>query len=180
MLVALLFVLGLGTVLLAVAALAMRRQLQSGRAALAPLGSVPTVGGESTCEPAPIVSAMNLAGEILTIGGSGRNAQPQLLVFVEAQSPLCEAVVADAWELCRNFRVRLLILGEGRSDDFAELVQRHSLPKSDVILNAALGEDFQIGPVPSAALVGGCGRILSRGTVQRREQLEKLLKSVKR
>lgn len=178
MLVALLFLLALGIVLLAVAALAMQRQLRLGREALAPVRSHSHAAAPRNSDPAPIVSAASLAGDVVTIGGASRDTRPQLLIFVEAGSPLCDAVVGDAVDLCRGTGVRLLLLGEGRRDDYAGLLERYSLRAADFILNAGLGEDFRIGPVPSAVLIDGRGQLVARGTVQRREQLNMLLQSM--
>lgn len=178
MLVALLFLLALGIVLLAVAALAMRRQLRLGREALAPVRGASQVVTPRDADLAPIISAASLSGDVLTIGGASRDASPQLLIFIEARSALCDAVVGDAVDLCRGTRVRLVLLGEGPRNDYAGLLERYSLREADFILNAGLGEDFQLGPVPSAVLIDGRGQIVARGTVQRREQLKLLLQSV--
>lgn len=178
MLVALLFLLALGFVLLAVAALAMRRQLRLGREALAPVRRPLHPPALRNSDPAPIVSAASLSGDVLTIGGASRGARPQLLIFIESGSPLCDAVVADAVDLCRGSGIRLMIVGDGHRDDYAGLLEQHSLRAVDFILNAGLGEDFQIGPVPSAVLIDGRGQIVARGTVQRREQLTMLLQSM--
>ena len=178
MLVALLFLLVLGFVLLVVAALAMRRQLRLGRESLAPVQGRSDGARLGNSDVAPIISVASLSGDVLTIGGASRDTRPQLLVFVEAGSAICDAVVADAVDLCRGTGVRLLLLGEGMSSDYAGLLERFSPRQPDFILNAGLGEDFQLGPVPSAVLIDGRGKIVERGTVQRREQLKMLLQSL--
>lgn len=178
MLVALLFLLALGFVLLAVAALAMRRQLRLGREALAPVGGQSQALMPRDADLAPIISAASLSGDVLTIGGTTRDARPQLLIFIEGRSALCDAVVGDAVDLCRGTRIRLTVLGDGAHEDYTGLLERYSLKGADFILNAGMGEDFQIGPVPSAVLIDGRGQIVARGTVQRREQLKMLLESM--
>jgi hypothetical protein len=87
-------------------------------------------------------------------------------------------MVREAVELCADVDVRLLLLGEGDAEDYAALMTSHGLGADDIILDAAAGEDFQVGPVPSAALIDASGQLLARGTVQRREQLEALLAAV--
>ena len=178
MLIAMLFLLAVGFVLLLVAVLATRRQLWLGRQALAPVGSVTPAAGCGRGEPAPIVSLPSLAGDTLTIGGISRDPRPLLLLFIDAHSALCDPVVREAVDLCRDADVRLLLLGDGRSEDYADLLLRHRVAPGDFLLNSALGEDYQIGPLPSAALVSARGELISRGTVQRREQLDLLLCSV--
>lgn len=175
MLIALLFLLAVGIVLLTVAVLATRRQLRVGREALAPVGRMALAGGPGRWAPAPIVSVPSLAGDTVTIGGVSRDPRCLLLLFIDTQSALCDAIVQEAVDLCRRADVRLLLLGDGAHDDYAELLARHRLGTADFVLNSALGEDFQIGPLPSAALINARGDIVARGTVQRREQLEALL-----
>ncbi|MDE8653593.1 methylamine utilization protein MauD [Novosphingobium album (ex Liu et al. 2023)] len=175
MLVPLLFLLGLCVILLVVAVLALRRQLRLARQAMAPVGTPRPGGGPHPAEPAPIVSAPSLAGETLTIGGVSREPRPLLLVFIEAGCGLCETVIGDAVDLCRRADVRLLFLGDGRTEDYAGLIRRNGLKESHFILSGAIGDDFLIGPVPAAALIDADGQLVARGTVQRREQLEALL-----
>ncbi|WP_443478654.1 hypothetical protein ACLIMP_17325 [Novosphingobium aerophilum] len=178
MLVALLFLFGLGVILLAVAVLAMRRQLRLTRQSLTPVDRISLAGDARERETAPIVSAPAVSGETLTIGGLSRDPRLLLLLFIEADSALCETVVRDAVELCADAEVRLLLLGDGQREDYAALIARSGLGADDIILDAAVGEDFHIGPVPSAALIDPNGHLLARGTVQRREQLEALLAAV--
>ncbi|HUD28969.1 MAG TPA: hypothetical protein VMQ93_08870 [Novosphingobium sp.] len=179
MLTALSFLFGLGVILLAVAVLAMRRQLRITRRSLTPVGPVPARDDTRDREPAPIVSVPAISGETLTIGGLSRDPRLLLLLFVEPGSDLCDAVVRDAVALCAEAGVRLLLLGEGDAADYAALMTRNGLGAHDIILDAAAGEDFQIGPLPSAALIDADGHLLARGTVQRREQLEVLLAAVR-
>jgi hypothetical protein len=178
MLIALLFLFAVGMVLLVVAVLATRRQLRLGRQALAPVTGLVPAGPPFPAERAPIISVPSLAGETLTIGGISRDPRFLLLIFIEAYSSLCETIVKEAGELCARLDVRLLLLGDGQSEDYADLLVRHRVPSSAFILNAALGEEFLIGALPSAALINPQGEMVARGTVQRREQLETLLLSV--
>jgi methylamine dehydrogenase accessory protein MauD len=178
MLIALSFLFGLGVILLAVAVLAVRRQLRITRRSLTPLDRLPVSEVTGERESAPIVSAPAISGETLTIGGLSRDPRLLLLLFVEPGSHLCDAMVREAVELCADVDVRLLLLGEGDAEDYAALMTSHGLGADDIILDAAAGEDFQVGPVPSAALIDASGQLLARGTVQRREQLEALLAAV--
>ncbi|EJL21336.1 hypothetical protein [Novosphingobium sp. AP12] len=178
MLIALSFLFGLGIILLAVAVLATRRQTRLARQSLTPVGRIPVNDDVRDLEPAPIVCAPAISGETLTIGGTSRDPRLLLLLFVEAGSDLCDHVVRDAVELCAQADVRLLLLGDGDVNDYAAFMVRNGLGAQDIILDAAANEDFQIGPVPSAALIDANGHLLARGTVQRQEQLEALLAAV--
>ncbi|MEW9856243.1 hypothetical protein [Novosphingobium sp. M1R2S20] len=175
MLIALLFLMGVGTALLIVAVLATRRQMYLDRRALAPVDRFAQASGDEGAEPAPILSVPALDGAVLTIGGATRDRRFQLLLFIEAKSALCDFVVGQAVELCHACDVRLLLFGEGQVQDYAELLARHAINAHDFVLNGSVGEDYLIGPLPSAALLDGLGNIIARGTVQRREQLEMLL-----
>lgn len=178
MLIALSFLFGLGIILLAVAVLATQRQMRLARQSLTPVGRIPVNDDIRDFEPAPIVSAPAISGKTLTIGGMSRDPRLLLLLFVDAGSDLCDAVVREAVELCAEAGVRLLLLGDGDGKDYAALMTCNGLCADDIILDGAASEDFQIGPAPSAALIDASGHLLARGTVQRREQLEALLAAV--
>ncbi len=178
MLIALSFLFGLGVILLAVAVLATQRQLRIARQSLFPVGRVPMNEGARDWEPAPIVSAPSISGATLTIGGTSRDPRLLLLLFVGTGSDLCDAAVRDAVELCSRAGMRLLLLGDGDGRDYADLMARNGLAADDIVLVAAASEDFQLGPVPSAALIDASGHLLARGTVQRREQLQALLAAI--
>ena len=175
MMVVLLFLSTVGIVLLVVAALAIRRQLRQARDTMVPFDRIvlPKPGRDSVISP--IISAPTVAGGTVTIGGIGRDSHLMLLLFIEAGAPLCEAVAGDAVELCSAMRVRLVLVGKGRPADYAGLLGDCGLSGDDLVLNPHMDDEFKVGPLPFGALIDAEGRILARGMVQRRAQLQTVL-----
>lgn len=175
MLIALLFLLAVGIVLLLVAVLATRRQLCLGRKALLPVELTFRSSMDARLREAPIVSVPAMTGEFLTIGGASRDPRPLLLLFIEHRSALSAAVVRDAVVLTGQADARLLVVGDGEVVDYHEILSETGIDRSDLILDPVIREDFLIGMLPSAVLVDACGMIRARGTVQRSSQLEAVL-----
>ncbi|MEG8220801.1 hypothetical protein OSJ57_09215 [Sphingomonas sp. HH69] len=124
---------------------------------------------------APVVSAPTLAGDMLTIGGPSADGRAQLLLFIAPGCAASRSAVRDALALTNRTQLRLLFLGEGRAEDYADMLRQHRIRDTDIILNAQVGADFRIGTRPSAALIDAGGRLLARGAIDGRAQLEALL-----
>lgn len=177
MLIASLFLLWIIVILLVVAVVALARQLRllqdravpvAGRIAHRGAGAAP--GGA-----APVVSAPTLAGDMLTIGGPSADGRAMLLLFIRPACQASRAAIRDALALTDRKRLRLLFLGEGRAEDYGDMLRQHHIRDTDVILNAEVLRDFRAGDRPSAALVDARGQLLARGVVEAREQLDALL-----
>jgi methylamine dehydrogenase accessory protein MauD len=173
MLIASLFLLWMVVILLVVAVVALSRQvraMQEGGGAVAPRAVVAVPG-----RAAPVVSAPTLAGDMLTIGGPSADGRAQLLLFIAPGCAASRSAVRDALALTNRTQLRLLFLGEGRAEDYADMLRQHRIRDTDIILNAQVGADFRIGTRPSAALIDAGGRLLARGAIDGRAQLEALL-----
>ena len=151
MLIASLFLLWMVVILLVVAVVALSRQvraMQEGAGAVAPRAVVAVPG-----RAAPVVSAPTLAGDMLTIGGPSAAGRAQLLLFIAPGCAASRSAVRDALALTNRTQLRLLFLGEGRAEDYADMLRQHRIRDTDIILNAQVGADFRIGTRPSAALI---------------------------
>lgn len=177
MLVAVLFLLALGGVVLAVAVLALRRQIVRGRVQLFPAAPEPK-WRPGHGEKAPIISVPATSGEILTIGGALRNPQFVLLVFVEAGSPQCEAAVNHAVDLCRVNRARLILVGSGVLAEYGSSMPPQHASDAAFIISDIVREDFRMGAVPSAVLLDAHGFIVARGALKNRDHLAQVLAHV--
>lgn len=173
MLIASLFLLWMVVILLVVAVVALSRQvraMQEGAGAVAPR-AVAMVTGRA----APVVSAPTLAGDMLTIGGPSADGRAQLLLFIAPGCAESRSAVRDALALTNRTQLRLLFLGEGRAEDYADMLRQHRIRDTDIILNAQVGADFRVGTRPSAALIDAGGRLLALGEIDGRAQFEALL-----
>jgi methylamine dehydrogenase accessory protein MauD len=171
-LIASLFLLWIIVILLAVAVVALARQvrlLQDRGGAAAARGLPMTAGA------APVVSAPTLAGDMLTIGGPSADGRAMLLLFIRPGCAASRSAIRDALALTDRKQLRLLFLGEGRAEDYGDLLRQHRIRDTDIILNADVLGDYRAGDRPSAALIDARGRLLARGVVEAREQLDALL-----
>ncbi|MBZ9647237.1 methylamine utilization protein MauD [Sphingobium sp. 3R8] len=173
MLIASLFLLWIIVILLVVAVVALARQvrlLQDRAMPIVQRAGLPGPGGA-----APVVSAPTLAGDMLTIGGPSADGRALLLLFIRPDCPASRAVIRDALALTDRKRLRLLFLGEGRAEDYGDMLRQHHIRDTDVIMSAEVMRDFRSGDRPSAALIDARGRLLARGVVEARDQLDALL-----
>lgn len=173
MLVATLFLLWMIVILLIVAVVALMRQVRA-------LQNVGSAAAPHIVEPvragvAPVVSAPTLAGDMLTIGGPSADGRSQLLLFIRPACTASRAAVRDALALTDRKRLRLLFVADGRVEDYGDMLRQHRIRDTDIILNPAIGTDFRVTDRPAAALVDPRGRLLARGGIGKRAQLEALL-----
>ncbi|WP_298398046.1 methylamine utilization protein MauD [Sphingobium sp.] len=173
MLIASLFFLWIAVILLGVAVVALARQVRLLQDRAAPAASHSAPGGASGV--APITSAPTLAGDMLTIGGQSADGRALLLLFIRPGCAASRSAIRDALALTDRKRLRLLFLGEGRAEDYGDLLRQHRIRDTDIILNDDVLRDYRIADRPSAALIDGRGRLLARGVVGAREQLDALL-----
>ncbi|HUD90721.1 methylamine utilization protein MauD [Sphingobium sp.] len=173
MLIASLFLLWVIVILLAVAVVALARQVRSLQDRPASTGTHRTARGRGGI--APIVSAPTLAGDMLTIGGPSADGRAMLLLFIRPGCAASRSAIRDALALTDRKRLRLLFLGEGRVEEYGDLLRQHRIRETDIILNAEVLGDYRAGDRPSAALIDARGRLLARGVVEERAQLDALL-----
>lgn len=175
MLIAANFLLWFVVLLLSVAVGALTRQVRAMQQRIAPI-AVQLAGGATPGDATPVISAATQAGEMLTLGGTSPDGRARLLLFVEGDCTICDEIVGHARELADPARLHLLmLLGAGRVEAFGGMMKRHRVANEDLIVNASIGADYRIGILPSLALLDQRGRLLARGMVQTREQLEAVL-----
>ncbi|MEK7342597.1 MAG: methylamine utilization protein MauD [Pseudomonadota bacterium] len=172
MLIASLFLLWVAVILLGVAVVTQARQLRQLHDRLNP---APLAGTAPLTGTAPVASAPTLAGDMLTIGGPSADGRAWLLLFIRAGCAASRTAIRDALALTDRKRLRLLFLGEGRAEDYRDLLRQHRIRDTDMIVSAQLLRDFQATDLPAAALIDARGRLLGRGAIAARAQLDALL-----
>lgn len=177
MLIASLFLLWIIVILLGVAVVALARQVRRLQDRAMP-GVRHAVANRSG-GVAPIVSAPTLAGDMLTIGGPSADGRAMLLLFIRPACAASRSAIRDALALTDRKQMRLLFVGEGRAEDYGDLLRQHHIRSTDIILNADVMGDYRAGDRPSAALIDARGRLLARGVVGARAQLDALLLHVR-
>lgn len=182
MLVASTFLLWLVVAILAVAVLALARQIAALHERVAPLGTLVTNGAPRAREVAPFVSTPTLDGSVRTVGGAGGGLGgglggrlPTLLLFVAPDCPVCRKIIPIAMVLAKAEGLKLALVSNAAEAELEEMAKRFHVERQDFLVSGQLGLAYRIGKLPSAVLVSADGHIVARGLVNSRERLESLI-----
>jgi methylamine dehydrogenase accessory protein MauD len=162
-------------VALAVALLALARQVGVLHVRVAPAGALTTAHGPAVGEGAPHLDVTTLDGKPLTIGGTLSKGSMRLLMFVSAQCPLCKNLIPAAKSFAKDERVDLVFIGDDDADVQRAMIAKHGLGAYPFVNSADVGRTFHVEKLPHAVLLDEHGTVLSKGLVNSREHLESLI-----
>jgi methylamine dehydrogenase accessory protein MauD len=158
---------------LAIAGLALARQVGVLHVRVAPAGALDAGRGPAIGEKAPVMPLTTLDGRPWLLGGpaSGKT----LLMFVSAACPMCKSLIPVAKSFAAAERVSLVFLGDDDPSVQRTLVERHDLAGFPFINNDEIGRLFEVDKLPHAVLLDEQGVVLAKGLVNSREHLESLI-----
>jgi methylamine dehydrogenase accessory protein MauD len=160
---------------LGVALLALARQVGVLHMRVAPAGALTTAGGPAVGSSTKAIEATTIDGAHIHVGGPAPGAALRLLMFVSPSCPLCKNLIPMAKSFARDERVQLIFVGD---DDVAEqraMIEKHGLAGYQFINGPEVGQAYEVGKLPYAALLDADGVVLSKGLVNSREHLESLV-----
>jgi methylamine dehydrogenase accessory protein MauD len=160
---------------LAIALLALARQVGVLHTRIAPAGALLTGNGPAVGGAAPVLDVTTIDGEPLNIGRVRAKGRIQLMLFVSPQCPLCKDLIPVAKNFVRREKLDLVFVGD---DDLAEqraMIARMGLEGIPFVNSAIVGRTFHVDRLPHAVLIGDDGTVLSKGLVNSREHLESLV-----
>ena len=162
---------------LAIAVLALARQVGVLNQRVAPAGALTPTAGPKVGELTEAMDADDLSGARHRIGGPAE-AQNTLMLFISPTCPVCKALLPAAKSLASTERLRLLFASDGfdpaRHRAFAAEAGIGGFP---YVLSALLGMRYGVSRLPFAVLIGADGVLRGRGLVNSREHLESLVES---
>ena len=161
--------------LLAVALLALARQVGVLHMRVAPAGALTTAAGPAVGSSATAIPVTTIDGVTTTVGGHKHGTPLRLLMFVSAACPLCKGLIPMAKSFARDERVELTFIGD---DDVAvqrEMIAQQGLASYQFINGPDVGQAYEVAKLPFAVLMDEHGTILSKGLVNSREHLESLV-----
>ena len=162
---------------LAVAVLALARQVGVLNQRVAPAGALTPTAGPKVGELTEAMDADDLSGARHRIGGPAE-AQNTLMLFISPTCPVCKALLPAAISLASTERLRLLFASDGfdpaRHRAFGAEAGIGGFP---YVLSALLGMRYGVSRLPFAVLIGADGVLRGRGLVNSREHLESLVES---
>ncbi len=166
-------------VALALALLAVVRQLGVLHERIAPVGALMLANGLKVGESAPRVEARDLEGRSLTLGAARAEERATLLVFVSPTCPVCKALLPILKSSLASERgwLDIILASDGEIAGQREFVRVQRLGEFPYIVSAPLGIAYQVSRLPFAALIDSQGVLRARGIVNSREHLESLFEA---
>lgn len=161
--------------LLAVAVLALARQVGVLHERIAPVGALAMGRGPQPGEAAPRISERTLADTNLDIGGPLPAGTLQLLFFVAPTCPVCKNLLPTAKAFAQAEALDLVFVGDGDAQEHRQMAMRFDIPLDRFVNSAAIGRAFQVGKLPHAVLISELGIVVAQGLVNTREHFESLV-----
>lgn len=161
--------------LLAIAVVALARQIGVLHERVAPVGALAMMRGPQPGEAAPKVEARTLAETTIHVGEPLTTSMLRMLLFVSPTCPVCKTLLPTAQLVAGHEGLELLLVGDGDAAEHRKMALRHSVPFEHFINSGDVGRAFHVSKLPYAVLIGADGTILSQGLVNSREHLESLL-----
>ena len=160
---------------LALALLALARQVGVLHVRLAPAGALLSSKGPVVGEAAPVLDAVTLDGAPIAIGKplpAGRN---QLLLFVSPHCPLCKDLIPIAKNFAKTEKLDIVFVGDDEAGEQRAMIARLEMGGLPFVNSSLVGRAFHVDRLPHAVLIGEDGTLLSKGLVNSREHLESLV-----
>jgi methylamine dehydrogenase accessory protein MauD len=164
----------LAVLALAVAVLALARQVGVLHERIAPVGALALGRGPQTGETAPQLTVRTLAGTSVPIGGPLPGVPLRLLFFVSPTCPICKSLLPTVRAFAHSERLELLLIGDGDADEQRQMAQRFGIAAEGFANAPEAGRAFQVAKLPYAVLINELGVIAAQGLVNSREHLESL------
>ena len=161
--------------LLAVAVLALTRQVGVLHERIAPAGALVMGRGPQPGEAAPKVAAPTLGSTVLNIGGALPAGTLQLLFFVSPTCPVCKTLLPTAKTFAATESLDLVLVGDADAAEQRKMATRFGIPYERFVNSTEVGRAFQVGKLPYAVRISELGIIVAHGLVNTREHLESLV-----
>jgi methylamine dehydrogenase accessory protein MauD len=168
-------------IVLAVAVLALARQIGVLHERLQPVGALQISRGLNTGEAAPTVKVTDLQGRERTLGEAHARGLDTLVVFVSPTCPVCKSLLPALRSIRRREKnLEVVLASDGARLEHADFVAAEGLDDFPYVLSEPLGIAFGAGRLPHAVLIDGGGIVRANGLVNSREHLDSLFEARER
>ena len=166
-------------IVLAVALLAVIRQLGVLHERIAPVGALMLAKGLKVGESAPQIAVQDLEGRSMTLGAARADERATLIVFVSPTCPVCKTLLPAIKSSLASERdwLDIILASDGETANQREFVLANRLGGFPYVVSAPLGISYQVSRLPFAVLVDAQGVLRARGIVNSREHLESLFEA---
>lgn len=163
---------------LAVAVLALARQIGVLHERIRPVGALALGQAVQAGDAAPQLTLSSITGGVTTIGGPSADGRATLLFFLSPTCPVCKTLLPVVRALVNEeSNVRLVLASDGDQQKHERFIGQYQLGSLPYLLSTQLGVSFRIGKLPYAVLIGGDGKVHAQGLVNTREHLESLFEA---
>lgn len=171
------FVLGILSVLvllLIVAFIALSRQVGVLFERITPVGAMLNNNGPKTGEITSIYRLLSLNNGEITIGG--QKNKHQLVLFISPTCPICKVLypVIGSIKKSESKWLDIVLASDGDKQQHRAFIEQQQLGDIPYVLSPELGIAWQVAKLPFAVLLDEQGKIISKGLINNREQLESL------
>ena len=146
-----------------------------------PVGALVMPGGPKVGAAAPTLTANDLAGRAVALGGADAAGRRTLLFFVSPTCPVCKTLLPVVRGLVAATAppTRLVLASDGDPAEHRAFVARAGLGDLPYVVSSDLGLAFQVGKLPYAVLIDADGVLLAKGLVNTREHVESLFEAAR-
>ena len=163
--------------LLGVAVLVLARQVGVLHERIQPVGALALSTGPVVGEPAPLVAAASLAGDVAHIGGADAEGRSRLLFFVSPSCPVCRTLLPVVRSVAEREAATLLVASDGSEHDHRRYAAAQGVAANRYFVSQELGQRYGVAKLPYAVLIDGDGRVAAQGLVNQREHVESLFEA---
>ncbi|CRY56549.1 MULTISPECIES: thioredoxin domain-containing protein [Yersinia] len=172
-----LFVLGtlsLLVLLLIVAFIALSRQVGVLFERITPVGAMINNNGPRTGEITSTYQLLSLNSGEVTIGG--KKNKHQLVLFIAPTCPICKVLypVINSIKKSESKWLDIVLASDGDEQEHRAFIEQQQLGDIPYVLSAELGMAWHVAKLPFSVLLDEQGKIISKGLINSREQLESL------
>ncbi len=160
---------------LAVAVLALARQVGVLHERVAPAGALISGSGPGVGEPSPRIEVHALAGNAITVGGRLAAGQALLMLFVSQTCPICKKLIPIALDFARSERLDVLFVGDADLSEQKKLIAQFGIAENRFVNGPEIGMTYRVDKLPYAVLLDDLGMIAAKGLVNSREHFESLI-----
>jgi methylamine dehydrogenase accessory protein MauD len=141
---------------------------------VSPVGAMISDAGPALGDKVPALALPNLNGPGLTLGRAGGRAQ--LVFFLSTSCPICKALLPALKSIKADEQgwLDVVLASDGREQLHRRLIEAENLEAFPYVLSPELGMSFKVSKLPFAVLIDKDGKVVAKGLVNSREQLESL------
>lgn len=167
-------------IVLALAILALARQVGVLHERVAPAGALLPTTGPKVGERTQAAAYRDLAGAEVALGGPAADGRATLVLWVSPTCPVCRALVPAALSMSKSEGLRLVFASDGdRLEQHRAYVEDLRIGAHPYVVSQALGVGYAVSKLPFAVLIDADGVLRSKGLVNTREHLESLVESMR-